>query len=140
MKVSGPGRIQSGSVKKSTGKSKTDGAAFAKELTASETADEVSQVSATAPVAPVNALIGLQEVPDATDGRSKGLKRANEMLDMLEEVRKGLLLGAIPVSRLRLLADMARGKKNQPQFDPRLKEILEDIELRAEVELAKLGY
>lgn len=139
MKISGPGRIKSTSVKKTSGKGKADGAAFARELGAGSSAEETQSVAGSAPVSSVNSLIGLQEAPDATESPSKGLKRAHDMLDMLEEVRKGILLGVIPAPRLRMLADMARGRRNQPQQDPHLKEILEDIELRAEVELAKLG-
>ncbi|WND01913.1 flagellar assembly protein FliX [Temperatibacter marinus] len=140
MKISGPGRVQSGNVKKSSKAGKGDAAAFSRELSSGQDVDATSGVSGAGPISQVNPLLGLQEVPDSTESPSKGLHRANDMLDMLEEIRKGILLGAIPASRLRQLADMARGRQNQPQQDPRLAEILADIELRAEVELAKLGY
>ncbi|MBL4639565.1 MAG: flagellar assembly protein FliX, partial [Kordiimonadaceae bacterium] len=68
----------------------------------------------------------------------KGLMRAEEMLDVMEEIRKGILLGAIPVPNLRNLAALARNQQNKTD-DPKLNELLSEIELRAEVELAKLG-
>ena len=139
MKITGSNGVQPKSLKKTSKKSPTGGASFAGELSGTESAQETANISGAGPLASVGALIGLQEVPDATTSRSKGLARADEMLDMLEEVRKGLLLGAIPEKNLRMLADMARHHKEDAQ-DKVLNEILADIELRAEVELAKLGY
>ncbi|GER03003.1 hypothetical protein JCM17846_06850 [Iodidimonas nitroreducens] len=85
----------------------------------------------------MDALLALQEMPDATAGRSKGLARAHDMLDMLEDVRKGLLMGAIPQSKLSQLSRLARDQRDGT-LDPALSAILDDIEVRAEVELAKL--
>ncbi len=143
MKISGPSQIQSKTVKKSKGKSATTGTSFASEL--SETPDNKptasASVGAQGPLTSVDALLSLQEVGSsatASDGRSKGLARAEDMLDALEEIRKGILLGAIPATRLRALADMARNHKDA-SGDKRLSDILSDIELRSEVELAKLG-
>ncbi|TNE66496.1 MAG: flagellar assembly protein FliX [Alphaproteobacteria bacterium] len=138
MKISGPGQVQSKSIKKTSSKKGTSGASFAGALSDAAPASASHSVGGASPIASVDALLALQEVPDATQGRSKGLKRANEMLDMLEEVRKGLLLGAIPAANLRTLADLARNQRGK-SGDPRLDSIMADIELRAEVELAKLG-
>jgi hypothetical protein len=139
MKITGPGRVTPKSVKKTESSKSGDGAAFASALSGGGSADQVSNVGGTGPLATVDALLSLQEVPDATEGRSKGLARANDMLDLLDEVRKGLLLGAIPVSNLKSLAELARNQKGR-LGDSKLEEVLSDIELRAEVELAKLGF
>ncbi len=143
MKITGPGQIQSSSLKKTSKKGGADGDAFTRNLGGSEAAESSQAVGSAAPLATVDALLSLQEVPDASDGRSKGLARANEMLDLLEEVRKGILLGAISGPKLRVLADLARNQRlnndDSLQSDPKLKEILSEIELRSEVELAKLG-
>lgn len=143
MKISGPGQIQSKSLKK-TSKQRSSGAGeFSSKLASSGSADASPNVGGAAPLTHLDALLSLQEVPDSTEGRSKGLARANEMLDLLEEVRKGILLGAISESNLRNLADMARNQREKAgeslESDDQLREILDDIELRAEVELAKLG-
>ncbi|WP_374764508.1 flagellar assembly protein FliX [Yunchengibacter salinarum] len=137
MKITGPGQVSNSSGPKKTKKS-GDGAAFARELESGQETGAAGRTQASQPLSSVGGLIGLQEVGTASDGRSKGLQRAEDMLDMLEEVRKGLLLGAIPEGRLRILADMARNQQGRSD-DSRLNEILGDIELRAEVELAKLG-
>lgn len=143
MKITGPGQIQSSNLKKASKKQSADKGAFSSKLEGGQAADAPQNVGAAAPLAPVDALLSLQEVPDAMDGRSKGLARAAEMLDMLEEVRRGILLGAIPAPKLRTLADLARKQRQAGdpdiEADPRLKEILSEIELRSEVELAKLG-
>lgn len=59
------------------------------------------------------------------------------MLDQLEEIRVGLLTGAIPRDRLEALDRLVQENRGQV-VDPRLGEILDEIELRARVELAKL--
>lgn len=143
MKITGPGQIQSKTLKKTSKQEASDAGAFARNLGGTGSADAPQNVGGAAPLAPVDALLSLQEVPDATDGRSKGLARANEMLDLLEEIRKGILLGAIDGPKLRVLADLARNQRlnndESLKSDPRLREILSEIELRSEVELAKLG-
>jgi hypothetical protein len=60
------------------------------------------------------------------------------MLDELEQIRLGLLLGAIPRAKLEQLAQLVRARREQVD-DPRLMAILDEIELRAAVELAKLA-
>lgn len=143
MKITGPGQIQSKSLKKTSKKQAAEPGAFSRKLDSASSADAPQNVGGAAPLAPVDALLSLQEVPDAASGRSKGLARAEEMLDLLEDVRRGILLGAISGPSLKTLADLARRQRqnNDPALDqdPRLKEILAEIELRSEVELAKLG-
>lgn len=140
MKITRPGQITSKSVKKSRKSSRGSTASFSKEVSDSDDSGSqpVSSVGATAPLANIDALLALQEAPTSTEGRSKGLLRANVMLDSLEELRRGLLLGRIPLSKLQSLANAARERKSNVN-DSALEEILTDIELRAEVELAKLG-
>lgn len=65
------------------------------------------------------------------------VKRGQTLLEKLEEIRDGLLMGYI--SRDRLIEISRQVKDNRYQSDdPRLQEILSEIELRVEVELAKL--
>ena len=55
---------------------------------------------------------------------------------IVEEIRTGLLLGAIPKSQLQDLARVAK-ETRESSVDPALGDVLDDIELRARVELAK---
>jgi len=139
MKIIGPGQVsKSSSTKKSKGGSDASRAEFGKSLSGLDQSAP-SGVSGAGGVAQVDSLLHLQEVPDAMSGRSKGLKTAEDMLDALEDIRRGLLLGSIPVPNLKALARMVQNRSDQFS-DPMLAEILDEIELRARVELAKLGH
>ncbi len=90
----------------------------------------------------VDALLALQETPASDDAlhspRRKAIRRGEEMLDILDEIKLALLVGQVPKAKLsRLLSVVERqaGSFN----DPRLGEVLAEIELRARVELAKFG-
>jgi len=87
----------------------------------------------------LTAVLAVQESPDQLTRRARrrAQERADEILDHLDEIRIGLLLGTIPASRLAGLASLVRAKREQVD-DPRLDQILDEIELRAAVELAKL--
>lgn len=103
-----------------------------------EGADGAAATVSTSPAAGVGSLLSIQEVPSASDGRSRGLARARDLIDGLEDIRRGLLMGTIPVSRLQHIARTMRDQK-EATGDPTLAGLLADIELRAAVELAKLG-
>ena len=93
-------------------------------------------VGAAAPVSGIEGLLALQEVDHATADQ-RAAARGDEILDRLEDLRRGLLLGRIGPDRLGQLARLSRDASRQAG-DPRLKAVLDEIELRAEVELAKL--
>jgi hypothetical protein len=88
----------------------------------------------------LSTILALQGAPDSTErrARQRAVQRADAMLDELEQIRLGLLLGAIPRARLEQLAQMVRARREQLD-DPKLIAILDEIELRAAVELAKLA-
>jgi len=86
----------------------------------------------------LDALLALQEVPDAVAERSKARRQGERILDRLEELRLALLEGRVPSAVLERMVgelDTARGETD----DPGLNDILDEIDLRARVELAKLG-
>ncbi len=90
------------------------------------------------PLGGLSPLFALQEV-DVEGERRRAAKRGNDVLDRLEELRMGLLFGHVPKERLHDLLAMVRSRQEKLS-DPRLMAVLADIELRAEVELAKLGF
>jgi hypothetical protein len=65
------------------------------------------------------------------------LDRADQVLDALQEVHTGLLSGTLSVSQLN---DVSRrvSERREKVNDPRLAGILDEVELRAKVELAKM--
>jgi hypothetical protein len=142
MKVSGPGNSAGPSQIRKTGK--TDKAAtdtFAKQLGGGpDPVDEAPTVDAPAAVASVDALLAAQAVGGDVeeDVRRRILRRGEDILDRLDELRHALLVGIVPKERLIQLAQMVRARRDQVA-DPRLAAVLDEIELRAEVELAKLS-
>ena len=133
MKVDPTRRTSVSNVKRSGG-SKGASGEFARLLSASS---ETETVSGPVAAAPVDSLLALQEVDDqGGGGNSKARHRAELMLDRLEEIRTGLLLGAIPISQLQDLAQVAR-ETRETLVDPALGDVLDEIELRARVEIAK---
>lgn len=110
---------------------------FADNLRTEEEAP-ASAVSATPALSGIEVLMALQEVPDAMAKRKRALARGDKMLDRLDDLRRGLLLGHISHDKLSDLARMA-GESAAEVDDPALRDVLQEIELRAQVELAKLS-
>jgi hypothetical protein len=137
MKIDANRPVTPGAIRK---EARTDrGADFAENLRVEDEADTASSaVSGASAMAGIEALFALQEVPDAATERKRAVGRGNRILDRLEDLRMGLLLGHIGRDRLAELAHLAR-EGSQNVADPVLREILLEIELRAEVELAKLA-
>jgi hypothetical protein len=90
------------------------------------------------PVAAAQALLALQEVPVERQGRRAALRRGSDLLDRLDDIRHDLLLGDIPLHRLEALAHRLR-EPMPPVTDPRIADLIQEIELRVAVELAKFG-
>jgi hypothetical protein len=114
------------------------GSEFAERLKEAVAAGSGTVVETPAP-ATVESLLAVQEAPDAASERSRGLARryGHDLLDRLEEIRLGLLAGAIPKERLAAIAQAVR-QRRQKTDDPKLNAIIDEIELRCEVEIAKL--
>lgn len=92
---------------------------------------------ATASSAPIDALLALQAAEDPTRGRKKAIRRGRSMLDTLDALKADLLMGRISEGHLNQL--MALLGQAREQADPALDGVLDDIELRVRVELAKRG-
>lgn len=136
MKVNGPGPIQTNTVRRLR-KNGEGGRGFADQVAANDEETAVAgQVRGPNPLAPVDALIALQEVDDATEGRKRAMRRGRDMLDLLDGVRHGLLNGGISRGKMEALVQAVQSERIDVQ-DPRLGQILDEIELRAAVELAK---
>jgi hypothetical protein len=139
-KVEGPGSVRSSAPTRKTGKASAAGAtSFAKHLEEDEGVGPVSGVSTIGAVGGIGAIIGVQEVGDATERASKGKKRAHRLLEQLDELRIALINGVLSKDQLLRLSNMVQQEKIGVD-DPRLAEILDDIDLRARVELAKFGF
>tara|TARA_B100000686_G_scaffold347835_1_gene437431 strand:- start:955 stop:1395 length:441 start_codon:yes stop_codon:yes gene_type:complete len=140
MKITGPG--QTDKTQKKDKPKKTGDSSF--ESMVSDTGGTQGSSGAggaakMSPAASLEALLALQGADDATTGggKQRAKERADEMLDKLDEVRLGLLSGGISRAALSDLTRLLSEKREQFD-DPRLTEIVEEIDLRAQVEIAKL--
>ena len=134
MKVEPTGRIRTSPVKRAATAGK---GGFTEHLDGSAAAP--SAVTGSGPVQPVDdALLAVQEVEDSTSQDANGRARrwGEDMLDNLERVRLDLLNGALSQEKPRSLSVLVTERK-KTATDPRLAELLAEIELRARVELAK---
>jgi hypothetical protein len=115
---------------------KTAGSNF----TLDETAEPRGATSAAAAtgVGGIDALLVLQGEGDAKDKRRRAARHGTSILDALDGLKAALLAGRISGADLARLRTLLR---QRPDFtgDAGLEEVLAHIELRAEVELAKLG-
>ena len=103
-----------------------------------ETATAPSAMQDIPQVNSMDALLSLQEIPDdELRKRKAALQDSNGTLEALETLRNALLTGTIPEHLLTTLGNVVKVQKQRVN-DPHLMSIIEDIELRAAVELAKL--
>lgn len=136
MKISNAGSVSNKDSKVKKKSSASDGS-FSRLMNVEET----SATSGVAPVNPVSAIAVLNEVEGVdSDGRKRqAVNHGNEILDELENLRDGLLYGGVSVGRLERINQMLSQKREQIQDDPKLEELINEIEVRAAVELAKMG-
>ena len=87
-------------------------------------------------VANVSALMALQGVEDVTERRRRAIRRGHGLLDRLEELKLTLLSGDTGEGVLDRLARAAR-EAREDGAEPELAVVLDQIDLRAAVELAK---
>lgn len=106
------------------------------ELAENGEASAAEQAAPAAPLSDVGQMLMIQEVSDEEANRKKAIRTAHLTLDALEELRTSILFGEVSESQLqKIQATIAR--QQSLVMDPHLKSILEDIELRVAVELAK---
>ncbi len=87
-------------------------------------------------VTSLDALLALQEAPGPGERRRRALKRANALLDSLDAIKLAVLDGELNPAALEALRTAILEERGNTD-DPRLDDILSQIEIRAAVELAK---
>jgi hypothetical protein len=105
---------------------------------ASAVPDEVRSAAAPKAAASLDALMALQGIEDPTERRKRSVARGKGALDVLDDLKLGLLSGNLDGATMSRLRDAAANLKSS-SGDPGLDAVLSEIELRVEVELAKAG-
>ncbi|MBL4747359.1 MAG: flagellar assembly protein FliX [Magnetovibrio sp.] len=143
MKVSNVDRSKSAKgTKQAKGTSSNSGSGFADKLRGASASSSAPLpavgVTDNASIDGVDALLAMQEVGDVSDrdARKKAMSYGDDMLDRLKVIQDGLLAGGIPKEQL---MEMAKKLRTGRSFlaDKQLNSILDEIELRVEVEIAK---
>ena len=100
---------------------------------------ETAATTTTQSIAQVDALLAIQGAQDPTEGESrrKMHARANVILDSLDDLRDSLLGGTLTVGHMIDVADVVASHREKIS-DPELTAIMDEIDLRAQVELAKM--
>ena len=138
MRITGPHNVSRPTGPKKNRETTSSGAGFstATPKAASGSGEQAGALSGMTPLTSVDALVALQgETPDAP---LKAEQRGEQMLDELDAMRLALLEGRNPrqaAGRLRALARQARTHTDHPG----LEQTLQQIDVRAAVELAKLS-
>jgi len=137
MKINGPNGTGSTGAPR-TGRLGGSGSGFRLPDTGgAETASPTAGVGRTMGVMGVDALLALQDVGGPLEGRRRSVRRASRILDVLDEIKLALIDGRLtPVQLSRLKRAMQ--DERSLTGDPKLESVLDEIELRAAVEIAKL--
>ncbi len=104
--------------------------------------DEVTEESVTSSTFAtngVNNLFLLQEVGEEEKRKQQAIEQSFDAIKYLENIRIGLLTGGMDKANLLNLEQIVKNIKANFN-DPKLNDILSEIELRASVELAKYDY
>jgi len=98
-----------------------------------------SGAQTTQSIAQLDALLAAQETEDPTQksARRRAYVRADTILDQLEEVRMKMLDGNLTVGHMVDVADVVASHRDKID-DPALTSIMDEIDLRAQVEIAKV--
>ncbi len=133
MRIEGPNRSLGVAARGAVGKAGS-GIAFVP-----QGAPETARAAVSTPLAPaagLDALLALQAVGSSTEGRRKA-GRGRGLLDQLDAIKADLLVGQVDETRLDALATQLAQMREHSE--PGLDAVLDDIELRVRVELAKFG-
>lgn len=134
MRIYGPNGASLGSSAGNVRRTNSTGFTLPDAASTSETRAAVAPKAA----ANIDALLAMQGVEDPLERRKRSVQRGKGALDVLDELKIGLLTGNFGASTVSRLRDAAANLKAS-SGDPGLDSVLSEIELRVEVELAKAG-
>ncbi len=139
-KIEGPGSIRRPqNVQEVRRPVRAKSTGFGKHVDPAPESDHVAAAGGIAALGGISPVLELQEIDDALARFRRGKVRAHNILDQLEDIRLALLTGGLSEVRLMQLVRMVSVRRPEIE-DSRLAEILDEIDLRARVELAKLGH
>ena len=138
MKITGPDGPKSVGGAKKAEKSKGSSSAFGDMLGVDESTEAAHATGASA-IARIDVLLAAQAAEDPTERAARGRmrKRGDQILRTLDRLRIGILTGNLTVGNLIDMADVVATHRERIN-DPQLAGILDEIDLRAQIEIAKM--
>ena len=137
MKINGPTSTQQTGAARGVGRT-ASGGGFSISVNEADEAAEAQRMAGLEGVMTVSALLALQGVDDPLTRRKRAMGRASRLLDMLDDLKLAMLEGVASPATLENLARTVREERDTTD-DKGLNDVLNHIETRAAVELAKLG-
>jgi len=135
MRIYGPNGTIPGTPASNTKRTSSTGFALPDAASTPETRAAAAPKAA----ANIDALLAMQGIEeDPVERRKRSVQRGKGALDVLDDLKIGLLSGNFDASTLSRLREAAANLKST-SGDPGLDSVLSEIELRVEVELAKAG-
>ncbi len=137
MKVQGPGPTRPTSPTKKSGKVSESGGSFDEMVSGGTQA--AAETKTTQSIAHVDALLAVQAAEDPTEraARKRMHVRSDNVLKELDKLRMAMLNGSLTVGHMIDIADVVASHREKI-LDPELTDIMDEIDLRAQVELAKM--
>jgi hypothetical protein len=98
---------------------------------------QMARTSSLSGVMSVDTILALQDVGGPLERKRRAVGRASRMLDALDDMKISLLSGELTGADINRLQQAVRDQRDRTD-DPKLEDVLNEIETRAAVELAKL--
>ena len=136
MKVNGASSIKVNTFQKNKRLAKGGKSSFYSEIESESSNKEITKIDITKSIAPIESLLSLQEVDEVLDSKTQPILRAENLLNILDSLKLSLFDGHLPESKITSLINGLNIERKKP-LDPKLENLLDQIELRANVELAK---
>ncbi len=143
IKIDQPSKLNAAKRPERKKSSAADGTGFStlmdsigEEDTAVSTAPALSSTSSPLPLSSLSTLLSVQGINEEVTRRQKHIRQAHLTLDGLEELRHALLLGEVPLYLLSSI-EKRMGDIKQQDLPSGLRDVIEEVELRAAVEIAK---
>ncbi len=137
MKVEGPSKSGKADQSKKAGKTSKGDSTFGDMVVGA--AKEASSTQATQAISKVDALLAVQGVETATDRKAKRRmqERGDKILRQMDHMRLAILTGNLTIGQVLDIADVVASHRENID-DPEMSAVLDEIDLRAQIEIAKM--
>jgi hypothetical protein len=137
MKIEGPNSARGAENTKKSSKTAKGDSHFGDFVTTGPASNE--GVKTTQSIGTVDSLLALQgaDDPTAQNSRKRMKQRAGTILQELENLRIAMLTGSVTVGHMVDIADVIASHREKIS-DPGLTALMDEVDLRAQVELAKM--